>query len=539
MSKILDQALYYLEVMQFAVIPQKPDKQPYIHWQEYQKKMPSTDEVKDWFERFPDAMIAIVTGKVSGITVIDIDTTEGFTIIDKILPDNIKCPVAITPSGGRHLYFQYCPELVTRSRDLPGIDTKSDGGLITAPPSINAEGKKYTWLKNFHIGDVTLPPVPQKYIDEVQKYHAQVNAGNFSMNSSDAFNIGNRDQTIFHVAHTLVKGGMELAETQEIVARIANSCSPPFPKTEAMTKVKSAVERAYRKERNLMDEVRQWVALTSGWFNLTQVFQSLPNLTQLDRNAIHQIAYRLRKADLLEKHPSKHGVYRRMEDEKQSMDYKGARPVPLGVDWPLGIGEFFEIYAKNVCMIVGTKDAGKTAFFFDFIKRNQSKAIELYDKPITFLSSEMGEEELRMRLDLHEDMTIGDWSFEAFERGDNFGQAVEPNGINIIDYLEINKDFPEIGDKIKEIHRRLERGIALIGLQKNYGVALGRGAAFSIQRPRLYLTLEYGVAKILSAKNRKAGASNPVGKVLNYKLVNGWKIIPQGLWHDSYEGEFE
>jgi len=49
-------------------------KRPIVGWTEYQKRLPTEEEVKGWFDQNPDANIGIVTGKVSGIVVFDLDS---------------------------------------------------------------------------------------------------------------------------------------------------------------------------------------------------------------------------------------------------------------------------------------------------------------------------------------------------------------------------------------------------------------------------------------------------------------------------------
>jgi len=64
MSKeMLEWALKYAE-MGLSVIPVSQDKKPIIPWEPYQKKKASKKEIEDWFTKYPNANIGIVTGKV-------------------------------------------------------------------------------------------------------------------------------------------------------------------------------------------------------------------------------------------------------------------------------------------------------------------------------------------------------------------------------------------------------------------------------------------------------------------------------------------
>lgn len=77
--KMGDIALRYLD-RGFAVVPAQ-GKRPLVNWRKYQEVRPSQDEVVFWWGRFPNANIALVTGAVSGVVVVDVDgeTAEKFT----------------------------------------------------------------------------------------------------------------------------------------------------------------------------------------------------------------------------------------------------------------------------------------------------------------------------------------------------------------------------------------------------------------------------------------------------------------------------
>jgi len=147
----------------------------------------------------------------------------------------------------------------------------------------------------------------------------------------------------------------------------------------------------------------------------------------------------------------------------------------------------------------------------------------------------MSPEELKMRLLQHQDLSINDWKFEAIERGDDYESVIDPNGLNIIDYIEPGEEVYRVGTTLRRIHEKLDKGIAVVMLQKkrrqvlrNGSAAgeLGYGAEFTLLRPRLYITLDPNVARVVSAKNRAAGCEHsPVGKIMPYKIVGGWKVI--------------
>ena len=79
---------------------------------------------------------ALLTGKVNNITVLDIDDIYKFEKLLKELDIENNFEVKTITNNGYHLYFQYEPELITKSNYLNiKLDVRNDGGLITIPPS--------------------------------------------------------------------------------------------------------------------------------------------------------------------------------------------------------------------------------------------------------------------------------------------------------------------------------------------------------------------------------------------------------------------
>ncbi|MCG6533892.1 MAG: bifunctional DNA primase/polymerase, partial [Syntrophales bacterium LBB04] len=92
-TSILNAALKYQE-KGLPVIPLKPwDKKPYIAWKQYQERCATPEEIKTWWQKWPDAMIGIVTGKVSNLLVIDCDTPEAWAGLHDYLPDSSWTPI--------------------------------------------------------------------------------------------------------------------------------------------------------------------------------------------------------------------------------------------------------------------------------------------------------------------------------------------------------------------------------------------------------------------------------------------------------------
>ena len=79
-------------------------KRPTIRWLEFQHRYASKEEVQTWFKCWPASNVGIVTGKLSGLVVVDIDPQHGgdsslteFIKQHGPLPQSVE---AVTGGGG-------------------------------------------------------------------------------------------------------------------------------------------------------------------------------------------------------------------------------------------------------------------------------------------------------------------------------------------------------------------------------------------------------------------------------------------------------
>ncbi len=532
-ASLLQTALTYSEKLGFSVIPVRSNKKAHIKWEPFQKKRATREEIIGWWNRWPMAMIGIITGSISGVVVIDIDSAEGEQAVQEYIPDSLVIPTCQTPRGGKHLYFKHPGKPIpNNARIVPGCDFRGDGGLVIAPPSVNMEGKAYAWIEGFSIHEVEPPLLPESYISFILKKAFVFNKehddqcrqeSSLSSNVVRMFTQGRRDEDLFHVANCLVKGGMPSSEIQKSLEILAKSCDPPFPLKEIPAKIESALKRAERRERNLAEEVREWVLSSSGVFLSSEVAQCLHVSSRDEQKNLSKILSRFSAEGLIERYGNKNSCFRRVENECEEIDFLNAPNESFAIRWPFGIEEFVRTLPKNVIVIAGEPNAGKTAFLLNVIQMNMA------DHPIYYFSSEMGPIELAERLKKF-GQPLSEWRFTAKERSSNFADVIYPDAVNLIDYLEIHKDFWEVGGRIKEIYDRLVKGIAVIALQKNRGTDYGLGGMKGLEKARLYLAMEPRRMKIVKAKHY-ASRTNPNGLELNFKLVQGWEFLREGDWH--------
>lgn len=169
-----------------------------------------------WIKTYPNANFGIATGEVSNIVVIDIDVKAAAGGEQAVLEFERKgqffkpsCE-AITPSGGRHLYYRYHPKVACNSAGklAKGIDIRSTGGYVACPPSM-IDGKPYRWLRHPKDGIKRLPawiwvllnptPEPPRFKPEIEPDKNDAGLLKFV----EAANEGERNARLFWAAKIL------------------------------------------------------------------------------------------------------------------------------------------------------------------------------------------------------------------------------------------------------------------------------------------------------------------------------------------------
>jgi len=148
MSKFLEAALEYarqgLSVIQLEV----GGKRPMRPWAQFQTERATEDQIIQWWEEYPECNVGIICGKISGVVVIDVDPRNGGdpAEISEIVE---TWQVVKTGGGGVHFFCEYPASGIASKPNLrPGVDLKSDGGYVVAPPSIHPSGDPYVWIEN-------------------------------------------------------------------------------------------------------------------------------------------------------------------------------------------------------------------------------------------------------------------------------------------------------------------------------------------------------------------------------------------------------
>jgi hypothetical protein len=219
-----------------------------------------------WGRLCPNGNIGLACGEKSGIIVLDADprnggdaTIRGFAV-KYSFP---RGPRARTGNGGWHLFFRHQPGLAIRGKLGAGVDVKSTGGYIVAPPSFTGPseagpGGPYVWdVSPFDVPPPAMPawlvemlspprrnrPVPQDFGEDGDL----AGALHFVAHSPE----GNRNRGLYWAAcraRELVES-CAIGETEAIcqLAKAANAAG--LPEAQAMRTIMSGLKGRASGER--------------------------------------------------------------------------------------------------------------------------------------------------------------------------------------------------------------------------------------------------------------------------------------------------
>ena len=141
MNGILRRAQWLLN-HRLSLIPCRPNsKLPALPWKQYQTIIANNETYSKWIDRYgSDYNVAIVTGRVSNLVVLDIDSKN---YLESLIDENLS----VSTPRGYHVYFKHPGNIEVRNRANreTNLDLRGDGGYVIAPPSV-VDDKEYKFV---------------------------------------------------------------------------------------------------------------------------------------------------------------------------------------------------------------------------------------------------------------------------------------------------------------------------------------------------------------------------------------------------------
>lgn len=239
---------YYQRGM--CVLPVRPiEKRPFLaKWDKYTKVRPSLAETKVWFSGLQNAGIGLVTGQISGLVVLDVDTRSGldYRVIVQQYPTRM---IARTGSGGYHLYYKH-PGQPTGNRVnvTNGVDLRADGGFAVLPPTLHASGNYYEWVEEGDPGEfpVFITQLPANSTSPDDKWVTELMKG---------VSEGGRNDAAARLTGYLFKKGLPVDIVWSMMVEWNKKNNPPMGIDELRTTVESISHKQHAVVRTTTAEL--------------------------------------------------------------------------------------------------------------------------------------------------------------------------------------------------------------------------------------------------------------------------------------------
>jgi hypothetical protein len=337
-----------------------------------------------------------------------------------------------------------------------------------------------------------------------------------------------REYAIFR----MIAGGAIEEDVVDIVRKLLIADREDFTEDELKDDVKKCYEihlhDGNHGPKGIRSEVEAWIKSNKSNIDVTGLLRvslrdcygDLGYKTPNEKAMCRMAFKRLVEKGIIEQVPNQVGIYRSVNGHLAPLNFLNADTEPFNVRFPLGVHEYVTLYKKSLVVLAGEPNSGKTAFLLNTARKNM-------DRAPNYFSSEMGEAELQVRLKKFP-FPLESWlGVKFFAKSSDFPKVIDPNGLNIIDYLEVAKDFYEIGGLLTDIFNALDKGVAVVAIQKPAGRDTGVGGARTLDKARLYMAIEPGILKIVKGKIWRNENINPNGMWVKWLLGGGanFKII--------------
>ncbi len=234
-------------------------------------------------------------------------------------------------------------------------------------------------------------------------------------------------------------------------------------------------------------QIEEWITnKATGVFHYTKVMdgQIPPNLwTQL-----RVVMFRLKDKGVAFPVDGRDGWWRKADREVQEVCWwETDGEVSDNLILPLGLNKYCYIPTPSLIIVAGKYNSGKTAFCINLVNLN----LEKWANKINFFVSE-GAEMMGIKFKNLNSCIPKPPPFKMFRRTENFADVVEPDALNVIDYLRVDMTQTyAVGQKLFEIFNKLKNGIAVVAMQKPPGDRkLAYGGAGTAFEPTLYIAMD-------------------------------------------------
>ena len=250
-------AVWLVDQRGFSVIPlEVGGKKPVAKWQAFQLARPSRDNLDAWFTADPNRNLGIVTGAISNVVAVDLDSAEAVAWAEARLPPTEMKTIT---ARGQHWFYQHPgiaisnrAHLQTEQQQL-ALDVRGDGGYVVAPTSVHESGFVYTRLGSWPPTSA-LPPFDPAWIASSEPPTAETpprpddratvlsRAREYVLQVPPAIQGHGGDAHTYRLCCKLVRGfALTGDEAWELLRPWNSRCQPPWLESDLREKLSNAL----------------------------------------------------------------------------------------------------------------------------------------------------------------------------------------------------------------------------------------------------------------------------------------------------------
>src|SRR3990167_7524684 len=251
MINFYDWAKKYID-LGWSVFPVNEDKTPAVkEVVPYRTRYATDEELHQWFDS-NEKGIAVITGKQSGIIVIDDDSARKGGLAPDLITHLNSSVVSKTAGGGKHFFLKYEEGFGNRV-NIAGknIDIRADGGYVIIPPSkrqVNGQANIYEWVYPPTKENLTKMPclsAAPEVVSAIKKSYTPL----LNINDYLFLGEGQRNDGLFRLTRSLLNR-IPKENVYEMITNIAKNYDPPLFPSE-IDLIFKQVFRYYEEEKKL------------------------------------------------------------------------------------------------------------------------------------------------------------------------------------------------------------------------------------------------------------------------------------------------
>lgn len=261
---------------------------------------------------------------------------------------------------------------------------------------------------------------------------------------------------------------------------------------------------------------------------------------QVTSDAFRQILHRRKRDGFIRAYRGSHYLIEWINRDYSVTQLDKVKAVSmLDIALPLSIHEYANLPPRSMVGVAGETSSGKTSFLLEMAELN----VLTQPKRVYYFYMEMSEAKMMLRCEDFP-LLVKAWKdgkfYPVMQTDFEFPDVIQPDAINLIDYLDRDDDAFMIGQDIKNLYKPLNSGIVVYALQKPHGRDTGFGGNMSIKLSNLYIALDkkyeteeatHGKAKIVKCKDWKQENINPTDRQCEYHTGGKHgKLFIDSIW---------